>query len=278
MNGIIDVGGGMRGIYGAGVFDRVLDDGVSFEYVTGISAGSANAVTYLSQQKGRNYFFYENYSFRKEYMSFDNFIKRGSYVDLDYIYGTLSNSKGDYPVDYKKMMSSGVKLNIIATNALTGEPVSFGLSDMIEDNYYPLKASSCLPIVGKPVFVDGVPFYDGGMSDPVPVEKALNDGCEKIVLILTKPKDVLRTPGKDAYAAKLLKKKYPNSSKGLEKRAENYNKGVELAKKLEKEGRAIIVAPDDCCGVDTLKRTKESLDALYNKGYNDAAVIKEFIK
>lgn len=277
MTGVIDVGGGMRGIYGAGVFDGFLDGGINFDVAVGISAGSANVASFLAGQKCRNARFYEEYSFRKEYMSLENFIKKGSYVDLEYIYKTLSIKGGEDPLDCKRLKENPTALYIPATNAVTGESTLFTKDDFNETDYFPLMASSCLPIVGKPVFKDGVPYYDGGMSDPVPVKLLCDMGCDKIVLILTKPKDELRTPGKDAYAARFLKKKYPKAAEGLFNRYRRYNEGVLLAKELEKEGKALIIAPDDCCGVDTLKRTKESLEALYKKGYNDSRAALSFL-
>lgn len=277
LNGIVDVGGGMRDIYGAGVFDRLLDDGIDFPYVTGVSAGSANAVTYLAKQRGRNFLCYMEYSFRRDYMSFHNFIKKGSYVDLEYVYNTLSDSKAENPLDYAAMAAGGAQLNIIAANALTGEAAVFHTEDMNADDFAPLMASSCLPFVSKPVFIDGVPYFDGGMAEPVPIERAFNDGCEKAVLILTKPRDTVRTPSVDGKISRLLERRFPAAADGLYKRHIRYNEAVEKAKQLEKEGRVLILAPDSCCGVDTLKRTKESLYALYKKGYEDAACVKDFL-
>ena len=91
MNGIIDVGGGMRGIYGAAVADYCLDNNIHFDCCIGISAGSANMVTYIAGQRGRTLKFYSDYAFRKEYMSFGNMLRKGYFVNLEYIYGTLSN-------------------------------------------------------------------------------------------------------------------------------------------------------------------------------------------
>ena len=98
---MIDVGGGFRDIYGAGVFDWCLDHDVNFDYCIGISAGSANLASYLARQRGRNYTFYMDYVFRKEYASLDNWFKTRNYVDLDYVYSTLSNSDGENPIDYE---------------------------------------------------------------------------------------------------------------------------------------------------------------------------------
>ena len=106
MVGIIDVGGGLRDIYGAGVFDRLLDDGVQLDYCLGVSAGSANVVSYLAKQRGRNHRFYIDYSKRKEYMSPSNLYKIGAFLNLKYIYGTLSASDGEDPLDYETLKNN----------------------------------------------------------------------------------------------------------------------------------------------------------------------------
>ena len=117
MTGIVDVGGGLRGIYGAGIFDYCMEQGIHFDYCIGVSAGSANVCSYIAGQKGRNYQFYTDYSFRKEYMSVKNLFQKGSYINMDYIYGELSNTGGENPLDYKKIEESDVELRVVATNA-----------------------------------------------------------------------------------------------------------------------------------------------------------------
>ena len=97
---MIDVGGGFRAIYGAGVMDRMLEDGISVDHCYGVSAGSANMVSFIAKQHGRNHTFYTQYSFRKEYASFDSYVKNHNFANLDYVYSTLSNHNGENPVDY----------------------------------------------------------------------------------------------------------------------------------------------------------------------------------
>ncbi len=278
MIGVIDVGGGLRGIYGAGVFDRLLDDRVVFDYCIGVSAGSANAITYLANQKGRTYRFYHDYSSRKAYMSLGNFVKCGQYIDLDYVYGKLTNSSGEDPLDFGTAIQNKADLTIVATDALTGEPVYFSKHDMKQDDYTILKASSALPGVCKGYEINNKVYYDGGVSDPVPIQKALDDGCDRIVLILTKPIKNSDTLARDTKMAKLLQKKYPAISEKLAEKSVNYKKGVDLALELQKQGKCLIVAPDDCCGVSTITTDKNKLRTLYEKGYNDGAKIKEFVK
>ncbi|MCI8589824.1 MAG: patatin family protein [Clostridiales bacterium] len=275
--GIIDVGGGFRGIYAAGIFDRCMDEALTFDVCIGVSAGSANTVSFLANQKGRIHKFLTEYAFRKEWMGFHIWLKTGSYVNLPYMYSTLSNHDGEYPLDYQKIAENPSGLVIVATDAKTGMPKYFEKSNLQQDHYEICMASSTLPFVNKPYGIDGVLYYDGALGDPVPVKKAFEMGCEKIVLILTKPVNVPRQQGHDKRIAKAIQKKYPKAAEALLRRAENYNKGVELARKYENEGKALIIAPDDTCGIDTIRRDKAAMERLYQKGYQDAQRIKQFI-
>ena len=264
--GVVDVGGGLRGIYAAGVFDRCMDEGVHFDVCVGVSAGSANIASYLAGQKGRNFVFYTEYTARKKYMSMRNFLFKRSYIDLDYAYGTLSKAGGEYPLDYARLAADPALFYVVAFDAASGKTVYFDKSDMSQDNYDVLKASCSIPFVCRPYVIDGVPYYDGALGDPVPVQKAFDSGCDKVVLILTKPRDLLRTPEKDERLARMVRRKYPLASEGLRRRAENYNAGVALAKRYEAEGRLLIIAPDDTCGMDTLTRDKDAMRRFSPRG------------
>ena len=178
--GVIDVGGGMRASYGAGVFDWCMDNGVHFDYCAGVSAGSANVVSYLAGQRGRNYVFYTEYDMRDECMSFGNYVRTGNFVDLEYAYGELSNEGGEYPLDFRSSLENPAEFKIVATSALTGKPHYFDKTDMKQDDYGAIKASSCVPAVNRPYYVDGTRYYDGGIADPIPLEHCFEAGCDKV--------------------------------------------------------------------------------------------------
>ncbi len=275
--GVVDVGGGLRGIYAVGVLDYCMDNGTRFDIGIGVSAGSANLASYAANQKGRNYPFYTEYAFRKQYMSFSNFITKKSYIDMDYVYGTLSRSDGENPLNYPALRDNPMELYVVATNALTGESKYFDKGDIRQDDYSVMKASSSIPFVCKPYEVRGLPYYDGALGDPVPVEKAFRLGCDRVVVILTKPEHVLRTPKKDEKLAAFIRKKYPAAAEKLCKRARLYNEEVALAKEYAGQGKALIIAPDDTCGVDTLTKDREALHRLYEKGYADGKKIKDYL-
>ncbi len=276
--GVIDVGGGFRGIYATGVLDYCQDNAIEFDTALAISAGSANMASFLSRQRGRNYTFYTEYAFRKQYASLRNFIFKKSYIDMEYVFGTLSNHDGENPLDYLSLRDNPTEFVIIATDAETGEAAYFDKSDLGQDSYEPFKASSSIPFVCKPYIINGRAYYDGALGDPVPVKKAFELGCDYVVLILTKPADKLRESGSDIKIAKRIQKKYPKAAEQLRLRAQHYNEGVALAQEYAKMGKLLIISPDDTCGVDTLHKSKEALNMLYEKGLSDGQKIKEFFQ
>lgn len=275
--GIVDVGGGLRGIYATGVLDFCLDHGIRFDLGIGVSAGSANLSSFAAGQRGRNYRFYTEYAFRKQYMSFGNFLKTRSYIDLDYVYGTLCCENGENPLDYPALRDNPMEFFIVATDATTGEAKYFDKSDIRQDDYNILKASSAIPFVCKPYIIEGKRYFDGALSDPIPVQKAFSLGCDRVVVLLTKPESEIRTPKKDKRLAAMIKRKYPAAAEKLCRRAQQYNESVALAQKYAAEGKALIVAPDNTCGVDTLKKDKAALHRFYEKGYADAQKIADYL-
>lgn len=274
---VIDVGGGLRGAYASGVLDYCLDHGIRFDLNIGISAGSANLASYIAGQKGRNHEFYTDYAFRPEYMSLHNLKDKHSLIDLDYIYSTLSHEDGENPIDYDAFAKSDQELIVVATNAVTGKPVYFTKKDVSQDNYDVFKASCSIPVVCPPQPVKGVPFFDGALADPIPVDKAMELGAEKVVVILTKPSDKDRKGYKDDLVSFLMKD-YPKAREQLRSRIDRYNYIVRQLKEMEKDGNVLIVSPDDTMGVDTLSKDKEAVEALYQKGYEDGARISEFLQ
>lgn len=275
--GVVDVGGGLRGIYAAGVLDYCMDQGIRFDLGIGVSAGSANLASFAAGQRGRNYQFFTEYAFRNQYMSLRNFIFKRSFVDMDYVYGTLCRADGENPLDYPAMRDNPMEFWIVATDALTGQAKYFHKGDIRQDDYDILKASSSIPFVCKPYTMQETPYYDGALGDPVPVQKAFDLGCDRVVLLLTKPENEIRSSWKDEKIAALIRKKYPAAAEKLCQRAGQYNESVVLAQKYAKQGKVLIIAPDDTCGVDTLKRDKGALRRLYEKGYHDARKIPLFI-
>ena len=268
MIGIVDVGGGMRGVFSAGIYDCMLDNDFVPDYCIGVSAGSANLASFISNQRGRAYRFYTEYSQRKEYMSLDNFLKKGSYLDLDYIYHTLSESNGEDPLDVDTIKSIATDFKIVSTDAETSQPVYFDKDDMDKDDLSVLGASCCLPFFCKTIDIDGVKYFDGGVADPSPIDKAIEDGCDKVIVILTKPLDYKKEREHFLPLIKLALKDYPEIYKTIAIRHKLYNNSVKKALKYQNEGKAIIIAPKTCYGVNTLTKDVDLIEKLYQEGYD----------
>ncbi|WP_137657179.1 patatin-like phospholipase family protein [Bifidobacterium moukalabense] len=274
---MIDVGGGFRAIFGAGVMDRMMEDGISVDHCYGVSAGSANMVSFIAGQHGRNHKFYTEYAFRKEYASFESYIRNHNFANLDYVYGTLSNHDGEYPVDYAAFEANPTGFTVVACNAEDGSAKYFDKSDVSYDNFDIMKASSAVPVACEPYVIDGIPYYDGGIADPVPVQKALDDGYDRVVVILTRLKDVLREQKKDIGPARILRHTYPAAAERLLNRYRTYNDEVALAKEYEKDGRVLILAPESLYGLSTLSKSFEGLERMYRAGYAAAEAIPDFL-
>ncbi len=276
MLGIIDVGGGMRGIFTAGIYDYLNDQGVQpFDYCIGVSAGSGNLVSYLAGQRGRNRRFYMEYAFRPEYMSMHNMLRSGSYIDLDYPYEVLSGQEGEDPVDLAAFNSSTAWYEAVVTDAATGDPIYYGKDMLAGGNFDVVKASCCVPGACRPYPVNGVPGFDGGVADPVPYKRSLAMGCDRLVVLLTRPAGYRRPLLEHRGMLEKALRDWPNAYSALLRRSARYNRDVAAVKELE--GKALLVAPADIGGMSTLTRDKEAMERLYQMGYEQGPRVLEFV-
>ena len=182
--GIIFEGGGLRGIFAAGVIDYLLDNNIIFKNVIGVSAGACHACSYVSGQRGRSYAVSTDYLDDKRYMSFDNLRKTGDLFGSDFIYHKIPEEL--YPLDNESFRKSGITFRAGVTNCVTGFPEYLEIKDLIEDVDI-VRASSSLPLLANMVEIDGSLYMDGGISDSVPVEASEELGLKKNVVVLTRP-------------------------------------------------------------------------------------------
>lgn len=267
--GLVVEGGGMKCAYSAAVLDRFLDDQISFYYVCGVSAGCANAASYLGGQRGRNLRFYTKHIHEKGYFGFESFLKNGDLFGLDYIYSTVTNSTGTDPLNWAGIEANPARYEVVATNALTGQPRYFDKSEMHQDDYTIVKASCALPAACRPRFIDGVPYYDGGVSDSIPADRALSQGCDKVVLILSKPRTFVKQPEKFKPFYSLACHRYPKVVDLLNRRHLIYMETFRHAFDLEKEGKAFIFAPSRELPMSTFAMDEKENRRLYELGLQD---------
>lgn len=268
---IIDVGGGHRGAFSAGITDKLMEENIYFDTYIGVSAGSSNMASYMAGQIGRKKDFYCEYFYHKEFASFKNFFKgERDFLDFDYLYQDLSKSGALNPLDYQAIKNNPAELIIVATDANTGKPVYFNKDDLKQDDYRVLSASSNVPIINRPIKLKGREYYDGGISDPIPLKKALDLGSDRVVIVLSRPKSQVRKPTMNRIYAKVLRKYKPRVADAIACRSYKYNETIVEARDLESKGRVFILAPENLDGIKLANTPKERIYQLYEEGYEEA--------
>ena len=276
--GLVVEGGGMKCAYNAGILDAFLDAGISFDYCIGVSAGSGNLVSYLAGQRGRNLRFFTEYLHDPEYFGWKSLRKTGDLFGLQYIYGDLTNTTGKDPLDFPAIMKNPAEYEVAATNAVTGEAEYFGKEDMKQDDYRPIMASSAIPAACRPVVINGVPYYDGGISDAIPVRRALEKGCDRIVVILSKQRDYVRKPQGMRFLYSTLCRKYPKIIEDIDRRHITYRENLQEVFDLEKKGKAFVFAPSEHVKVGTYSMDEKTERILYDLGVKDFSDQEEALK
>lgn len=277
--GLILEGGGMRGIYTAGVLDFFIEKNIEVDITIGVSAGSCHASSYLSKQYKRAYNATVDYINDKRYLSFSNLIKTGSIFGMDFMFNKIPNELNIY--DYDTFAKSKSKFVVVATNCETGSPEYFELKDLKKEIIY-MQASCSIPMFANIVEIDDFKLVDGGVSDSIPIEYSLNQGYKKNIVVLTR--DITYKKNKQKFLPIVNKKykKYPNLIKAIENRHLNYNKSLNLVNQLEKDGDVLVIRPKKPVNVSQIEKNAKKLTSLYEEGYYDAKElydkILDFIK
>lgn len=264
-------GGGMKCAYNAGILDVFLDHQITFDYCIGVSGGAGNVASFVAGQRGRNIRFFTEHIHSPQYFGVKSLLKTGNLFGLQYIYGDLTNSTGKDPLDFPAIMRNPAEYEVAATNAVTGEAEYFGKEDMKQDDYRPIMASSAIPAACLPVEINGVPYYDGGISDAIPVRRALEKGCDRIVVILSKQRDYVRKPQGMRFLYSTLCRKYPKIIEDIDRRHITYRENLQEVFDLEKEGKAFVFAPSEHVKVGTYSMDEKTERILYDLGMKDFA-------
>lgn len=261
-------GGGTRGIYAAGVLDAFLLNKLYFPYVIGTSAGSLCGTNYLSKDFGRSKYVVTELMSDPKFVSVRNRIIKGTIFDFDFLFHEVP--KSILPFNEKEFLNSSSFFYMVATDMADGKTIYFE-KNAISDPYKGLAASSSLPLLSKPVDVDGHLCLDGGVTMSVPFRKPLDEGIEKIVVIATRNKGYRKKDIKhlQKVIAKSLYKQYPLFLDAFLKSHEVYNQNMDLLDKLEEEGRVCIIRPDGPVNVEVACKDKNELVNLYERGYED---------
>ncbi len=264
--GLVLEGGASRTVFSCGVMDVLLENDIIADYVIGTSAGIAFGVSYASGQVGRNRELSVRYMNDKRYMGMKHLInpKNRSYYNLDFVYSQIPNEK--LPFDYEALKA--FKGNVVATvtNIKTGKVEYMEVPAEDKENNI-IKASCALPIMFQPIKIGEEKYLDGGLCDPIPYKQALIEGCDRVIVILTREEGYVKGRDKAEGLVRMSYHKYPKLIESYLKRPEVYNRSVIELEKLEKEGKALIIRPEKIDGVKRTESNPDILLSLYNQGY-----------
>lgn len=268
--GLVIEGGGMRGVYTAGVLDAFMDENIKYPYVIGVSAGANNGCSFVSKQRERSKRINLDWSKDKRFLGLTNLLKEGSYFGMDFLFDTLPNELETF--DYETFYNSKVVFKVGVTQCETGRSVYFKPEDF-PPNYFVnkvLRASSSIPIISKTVEINGQKYLDGGISDPIPIEKSIEDGNAYNVIILTRNEDYTKHIKKlDYLLTNIFLCRYPKLVDTIKRRAENYNNCLKKIDSLKKNGSVYVFRPKKQLVVNSLDKDSLKLKALYDQGYNE---------
>ncbi|ROR28346.1 putative patatin/cPLA2 family phospholipase [Mobilisporobacter senegalensis] len=265
--GLVLEGGGMRGIYTAGVLEYFLEKEIDIPYVIAVSAGACNGTGYVAKQKKRNFAILTKYINDPRYISLRNFIKKGCIFDFDFIIDELGNKLE--PLNIEDFFSSSTRFITGATDIVTAKPV-YCEKEEYSENFNFLRASCSQPFLSKIVDYKGKKLLDGGIVDPIPIRRSIEDGNEKNIIVLTRHKGYQKKREYSHRLCKYLYGEYPELVELLMTRDKKYNETLEFCYQLQAEGKAVIIQPEEKLLVNRLERNREKLVDTYRLGIHDA--------
>jgi predicted patatin/cPLA2 family phospholipase len=268
--GLVLEGGGMRVAYTAGVLDCFMDQRVEIPYVIGVSAGANAGSNYVAGQRERNHALFVDLVRERRYQGLANLISERSWFGMDFLFETLPDRL--LPFDYEAFRESPRAFTVCATDCATARPVYFRQRERDPREFVRkvMRASSSLPVLSPPVSFDGAKYYDGGVSDPIPIERSLADGNPANVVILTRNAGYQSSPQELGPVSRALLRRYPAIIELTRTRHRHYNAALARVDALEKAGEAFVFRPRRPLVVDRIERNVAKLDSLYRQGYDEA--------
>ena len=279
--GLVIEGGASRTYFACGVMDWLLQNDIYADYVIGVSAGISFGVSYCSRQFERNLRILQNYEEDKRYMGVRHLLdrKNKSYYNLEFVFETVP--KELVPFDYKTFYARKEHCIAVVTRLDSGEAEYIEMP--VDDNFDVLKASCALPILFTPITLNGIRYMDGGIADSIPFRKALADGCEKVIVLLSHPRGYVKGKESATPLVKLVYRKYDRFLDSFQNRPEKYNESIKELEALEKQGKALVLAPSEesLKGIGRTEKRVALLEPLYRSGFEEAerssGEIREFI-
>ena len=263
--GLVLEGGAMCGMYTAGVLDIFLDNNIKIDGIIGVSAGVLFGVNYLSKQRGRAIRYNKKFANDKRYMGIRSLIKTGNIINRDFAYYEVPFKLDVF--DEETYEKSNTDFYATLTNVDTGKPEYIKITNVFNQMEI-LRATSAMPFVSNIVELENGRYLDGGISDSIPIEKCIELGYDKVIVILTRPIDY-RKKKTNTIITKLIYRKYPNLINSINTRFQNYNNSVEKIIEMENRKEIFVIRPSKTVHIKRIERDSNKLQEMYDLGIDD---------
>ena len=260
-------GGGMRGVFTAGVLDFFLEQRLIFDNCIGVSAGACHACSYLAGQKGRAFSTATDYLHDRHYCGLYSLLTTGDIFGVKLIYEDIPNRL--YPIDNEAFLKNKTVFQSVITNCITGQAEYPRIHDLKKDILY-IRASASLPFVSRLVTINGIPYLDGGIADSIPIRQAQKQGARKSVVILTRPAGYRKPPNHHRLLMHLRYANYPNFITAMQNRHNVYNNTLNELNRLERHRQVFIIRPDAALNISRVEKNVQKLQTAYQAGYQKA--------
>ena len=263
--GLVLEGGGMRGLFSAGVLDALLElKELSVNGIVGVSSGALFGVNYVSKQKERAVRYNKKYADDKRYMGLHSWITTGNAVNKDFAFYELPYKLDVF--DNETFKKAETDFYVVMTNVESGKPEYVLIEDAFAQMEY-LRATSALPFASKIIEINGKKYLDGGISDSIPIDFCESLGYDKIIAVLTRPEGTYKED-KLGFLYKLVYRKYPNLVNSLLNMATDYEKVLAKIKDLENKGKIFVVRPPEVLKIGRLEKNRDKIQKVYDTGLN----------
>lgn len=278
--GLVLEGGALRALFTAGVIDVMMENGITFDGLVGVSAGAAFGCNYKSHQPGRVIRYNKRYAHDWRYCSVRSWIKTGDLFNGEFDYHLLPDQLDVF--DTKTFDASPMEYYAVCTDLETGKPVYKLLMQHGYECYEWIRASSSMPLAAKIVEVGGRKLLDGGIADSVPLRFFERKGYDKNVVVLTQPLDYIKKPNSLLPLFRLQLHRYPNFLRAVANRHEMYNEQTAYVRQREQEGAAFVIRPKEILPIKHLTHNPVLMQQVYDDGRKVMEErmneLKEFLK
>ncbi len=270
----------MRGLFTAGILDVMLDEGIDVDGVVGVSAGAAFGINYVSRQRGRSLRYNQRFAKDWRYCGFRSWLQTGDLFGAQFAYHDIPHLYDHF--DDATFESNPTEYHLVCTDVQTGKAVYKHLRRGGDETYDWVRASASMPMVSRPVPLDGRLLLDGGVADSIPLEYFEREGYERNIVILTQPRGYIKKHNKLMPLMRMSLHHYPEMVRALDERHVMYNAQLAYVRKREEEGKALVLRPKAPLSIGHVSHDPAEMQAVYDEGVTlgreKAAAIKEFLQ